>query len=205
MVQPTDEELVRQAVDGDPDAFEVLVRRWERGLYHFIFRYVGDPEDSLELCQETFLKAYRNLHRFDHRARFSTWLYTIAVNLCHSAFRGRRRPKPVSLDRPAIDGSEAGPSVAQTVADPNIDTEGDLVREQEAMVVRAALSSLPADLREVIVLKEYQGLRFREIAEILGAPVSTIKSKMYTGLDLLARKLEQGRWRDRAAAGPSEE
>ncbi|HEX9638200.1 MAG TPA: sigma-70 family RNA polymerase sigma factor [Acidobacteriota bacterium] len=193
MDRPTDEELVREAVAGDANAFEALVRRWEKGLYNFILRYLGDPERSRELCQEAFFKAYRNLHRFDHRARFSTWLYTIALNLCHSAFRKKPWPRLASLDESTVEG-EAGPQLAETVSDPTIDIEGDLGRDEEAMIVRAAVQSLPAELREVVLLKEYQGLRFREIAEMLGVPVSTVKSKMYAGLDLLARKLHHGRW-----------
>jgi RNA polymerase sigma-70 factor (ECF subfamily) len=196
MARPTDEELVRQAVAGDANAFEALVRRWEKGLFNFIQRYVGDAERSRELCQEAFFKAYRNLHRFDHRARFSTWLYTIALNLCHSSFRRKKLPKTYSLDE-AVDNSESGPRISETVSDPNVDTEGDLGKSEEAAIVRAAVHSLPQELREVILLKEYQGLRFREIAEILGVPVSTVKSKMYAGLDLLSRKLHHGRWRAR--------
>ena len=194
MDRPTDEELVREAVAGDANAFEALVRRWEKGLYNFILRYAGDVERSRELCQEAFFKAYRNLHRFDHRARFSTWLYTIALNLCHSSFRRKPLPRTYSLDD-AVDAAAARPRLSETVSDPRVDTEGDLGRSEEAAIVRAAVGSLPEELREVILLKEYQGLRFREIAQILGVPVSTVKSKMYAGLDLLARKLHHGRWR----------
>jgi RNA polymerase sigma-70 factor (ECF subfamily) len=180
---PSDEELVAAFQAGDPSAFDTLVSRWDRKIQGAIYRVVGAGEDSRDLCQEVFFKAYRALGSFKQEARFSSWLYQIALNACRDRLRRRRGRTQVSLDDLA-DGAreplQGGPSAL------------DLVEARDlARAVQAAMATLPDEQREVIALKEYQGLTFVEIAEALDVPVSTVKTRLYRGLGLLRQQLER--------------
>jgi len=181
---PTDEELVAATREGDSTAFDQLVHRWDRKIHGAAFRVLGSHEDAREVSQEAFLKAYRGLGGFEQRARFSSWLYQIALNLCRDRLRRKRGRHMVSLDEMGEDeGARLLPS------EPSVHREVeslDLSRR-----VARAVAELPAEQREVIVLKEYQELTFVEIAEVLGSPVSTVKTRLYRGLTELRRRLER--------------
>jgi RNA polymerase sigma-70 factor, ECF subfamily len=195
-MSPTDEELVARAQAGDASAFEVLVYRWERKIRGAIYRIVGADDDALDLCQETFLKAYRGLGSFKQEARFSSWLYQIALNLCRDRLRRRRGKTWVSLE--ALEDSAppahaSGPSALELVE------ARDLSR-----AVAGAVAALPEEQREVVVLKEYQGLTFLEIAEVLGLPMSTVKTRLYRALGLLREQLEQKGVRSASVVRPQQ-
>jgi RNA polymerase sigma-70 factor (ECF subfamily) len=181
---PTDEELVEQFQRGDPYAFDVLVGRWDRKIQGAIYRIMGPEEDARDLCQETLLKAYRALGTFKKEARFSSWLYQIALNTCRDRLRRRKSRPQVSLDELMETGEVApfgkGPSPLELIE------ARDLSR-----AVAAAVESLPQEQREVVVLKEYQGLTFQEIAQALDVPISTVKTRLYRGLSLLRQRLER--------------
>ena len=181
LMPPSDEELVERFQSGDPSAFDVLVRRWERKVQGAIYRLVGPGEDVRDLTQETLLKAYRGLRTFKKEARFSSWLYQIAVNVCRDRMRRGRGRSYVSFDELAETGQtrgEAGPSALELIE------ARDLSRQ-----VAAAVAALPEEQREVVVLKEYQGLTFLEIAEALDVPLSTVKTRLYRGLGQLRQQL----------------
>ncbi len=181
-LKPSDEELVLAFQGGDSQAFDVLVARWDRKIQGAIYRVVGSDEDARDLAQEAFLKAYRVLGSFRHEARFSSWLYQIALNLCRDRLRRRRGKTFVSLD-------EAGESERAKSPDPSAH---ELLETQDmARLVAREIEDLASEQREVIVLKEYQGLTFAEIAEILGVPLSTVKTRLYRGLTQLRRGLEK--------------
>src|SRR5688500_18517 len=167
---PTDEELVAAFQGGDPSAFDTLVGRWDRKIQGAIYRVLGASEDSRDLCQEVFLKAYRALGTFKREARFSSWLYQIALNACRDRLRRRRGRLQVSLDEAgdALENAHhAGPTALELVEARDV-----------ARAVQAAMATLPHEQREVIALKEYQGLTFAEIAEALDVPVSTVKTRL---------------------------
>ena len=179
---PSDEELVEQFQGGDPSAFETLVRRWDRRIQGLIYRVVGGEEEARDLCQETFLRAYRGLGTFKKEARFSSWLYQIALNVSRDRLRRRRLRNHVSLDEMAEDGdvpwAQGGPSAL------------DLVESRDlSRAVAHAVAALPEEQREVIVLKEYEDLTFQEIALILDVPLSTVKTRLYRGLGQLRLQL----------------
>ena len=179
----TDEELVASSLAGDPSAFDLLVLRWDRKIQGAIYRLMGSEEEARDLCQEAFLKAYRGLGGFKGEAKFSSWLYQIALNLCRDRMRRRRGRVMVSLD--ALEADAQG----QILRDEGASTQ-DLVEAHDMQQrVRAAVMALPDDQREVIVLKEYEGLTFQEIAEVLGLPVSTVKTRLYRGLDRMRERL----------------
>ena len=182
-MRATDEDLVEAFQGGDTAVFDILVQRWDRKFQGAIYRFVGASEDARDLCQEAFLRAYRGLRTFKKDARFSSWLYQIALNVCRDRLRRRRGRTLVSLDELDESGQEAavlpGPSPLDLAE----------ARDISDRVARA-VASLPDDQREVIVLKEYQGLTFAEIADVLGVPLSTVKTRLYRGLVQLRQRLE---------------
>lgn len=177
----TDEELVAAVQSGDMQSLGQLVVRWERPLYRFVSRMVPRPEDAHDVCQETFLRVLNRADRFRSGSRFSTWMYQIALNLCRDQARRRRRwGKIVDDDRDAP---------TETTAAPGLSPEAGTERSKMARAVRNGLLEIPAEQREVLILKEYEGLKFKEIAEVLSCPESTVKSRMYYGLNGLRSAL----------------
>jgi len=181
----TDEELVARAKGGDLDSFNQLILRWERPIYALAYRVIGREEDARDVCQETFLRAFRALPGFKGQAKFSSWLYRIALNLCRDWIRRQRRAPTVQLAEgvdPAELASEQGP----------VESIEDLVARREmSLVVEEAMALLPEEQRTAIVLKEYHGMTFQEIADLQGCPLSTVKTRLYQGLSVLRRHLEK--------------
>ncbi len=182
-MEVTDQHLIERVLGGETDAFGTLVHRWERHIYGLTLRMLGHTEDARDATQETFISAYSNLKNFRGDAKFSSWLYRIALNVCHSRLRRRSRRPDASLEEQF---EEVGFEPASTA--PRIDDE--LLDQQVRAHVRKALGAIPADMRQVIIMKEYQDLKFHEIAEILDIPISTVKTRMYTGLRELRKRLE---------------
>ena len=181
----TDAELIERFLKGEVAAFNTLVRRWERETYNFILRYVGNREDARDLCQKTFIRVYQGLRRLRDPQKFSTWLYQIAVNACHDASRSRR--PVVSLEGQGEEDSEAPEMATEPSTYPDAIVHNLGVRE----LLNRALQSIPEEQRVVVVMKEYQGLKFTEIAEALQVPLNTVKSRMYYGLRALRKIFEQ--------------
>jgi RNA polymerase sigma-70 factor (ECF subfamily) len=180
----SDDQLIERTLAGETDTFNLLVRRWERQIYSLALRMMGREEEARDVCQETFLAAYRNLGSFRGEAKFSSWLYRIALNACHSRLRRQGTASELSLDETDDEGRRL--EIADLTAEEASDR---LHRNQRVAIVRRALHALPAEMRQVIVMKEYEELTFAEIAEVLGLPVSTVKSRLYTGLQLMRAKL----------------
>ncbi len=181
----TDEELVARCLQGDTECFNQLIVRWERPIFALAYRLLGHDEDARDVCQDTFLRAFRALPGFKGEAKFSSWLYRIALNLCRDWIRRQRRTPVV----PAPDGVElAELKDAAQVVEPMEDV---LARRQLSQSVAKAMRSLTADQRSALILKEYHGLTFQEIAELLGCPLSTVKTRLYQGLTVLRRELER--------------
>jgi len=174
----TDEQLIHAVQGGDLDSLGVLVTRWEQPLFRFAFRLLRTHEDARDVCQETFLRVLHNSERFRDGARVSTWLYQIALNLCRDQVRKRRRWGLLVDTSRDTRTAPAGLAFADSNADPS----QELAIDEQRRAVGRALSEIPPEQREVLVLKEFEGLKFREISEILGCPESTVKSRMYYGL-----------------------
>lgn len=175
----TDEELLQALKAGDTDSLGVLVARWEQPLFRFVFRMMPRQEDARDICQETFLRVLKKAHRFRQGSRFSTWMYQIALNLCRDQMRKRRRWSRLVTRRSDLPEPSGGaPSVLEAARDPRKVVE----QREKNEAVRRALDQLPVEQREVLILKEFEGLKFREIAAILDCPESTVKSRMYYGL-----------------------
>jgi RNA polymerase sigma-70 factor (ECF subfamily) len=181
----TDEDLVARSRGGDLDSFNQLILRWERPIYALAYRVIGREEDARDVCQETFLRAFRALPGFKGQAKFSSWLYRIALNLCRDWMRRQRRAPTVQLLEgvdPVELAAEQGP----------VESIEDLVSRRElSAVVEEAMALLPEEQRTAIVLKEYHGMTFQEIADLQGCPLSTVKTRLYQGLSVLRRHLEK--------------
>jgi RNA polymerase sigma-70 factor, ECF subfamily len=166
-----DSDLVRGARKGDVQMYNRLVSRWEKRVYNYLLRIVGSPDDALDVSQEAFLKAYQSLARLDDPGRFGPWLYRIAHNEAISHIRRRRPSEELGAAEPAVPPARS------------------LAGVELSLAVETALARLSADQREAVILKIYEGFKFDEIAAILGCPASTVKSRVYTGLDQLREVL----------------
>jgi RNA polymerase sigma-70 factor (ECF subfamily) len=163
-----DRDLIARARRGNVEAYNLLVSRWEKRVYNYLLRLVRDREDALDLAQDVFLKAFQNLKKLEDVDRFASWLFRIAHNEAYSMLR-RSRPDDTAI------GFDPGCS----------DSSSGLYPIELTLAVESALRRLNDDQREAVLLKVYQGFKFEEMAEILSCPVSTIKSRLYTALDLL--------------------
>lgn len=168
---------------GDTLAFNRLVLKWEKSIYNLTLRMLQDPDEAAEAAQEVFLSALKNIRRFRQDAKFSTWLYRIAVNHCISRLRRRPPGFHYSLDD----------TRSEIYRDERLHTheshERELLREERRSQVRQALAHLTPEQRAVVELKFYQDQTFEEIASIIQAPLSTIKSRLYSGLETLKIRL----------------
>ena len=182
----SDEELVALATAGDLESFNQLVARWERPIYALAYRTLGREEDARDVVQEAFLSAFRGLRGFKGQAKFSSWLYRITLNLCRDWIRRERRAPIVAT--PA--GTDPNTFADEQVA-PSVSVEELVGRRQMSDAVAQAMAELPEEQRTAILLKEYHGLTFQEIADTLQCPLSTVKTRLYQGLSVLRRRLER--------------
>ncbi len=184
----SDESLVERTVRGDTHAYDELVCRWQRVIYNLVYRMLGKEFEAEEVCQDAFTAAYLNLKNFRREAKFSSWLYRIAINLSTSHLRKRQRAHLESLDAMHENGTAELDVIQWNLAGQR-SLEQQAVEEDRARRVRRAIERLPDDHRVIIILKEYQGLTFQEIAEILNIPTSTVKTRMYAGLNEMKKHL----------------
>ena len=182
--ESSDNRLIARTLAGETEAFSVLVKRWERPIYSLSLRMLGKDEDARDACQEAFIAAFRNLSKFRGDAKFSSWMYRIALNACHTRLRNAGIVK-YSLDETDENGRQ------KDVVDKSaVSLSDQLQLDERTQFVRRALQALPPEMRQVIVMKEYEEMTFVEIAEILHLPISTVKSRLYTGLQQMRLRLE---------------
>ena len=183
--EETDEQLVALAAGGDTGAFNQLVVRWERPIFALAYRTLGREEDARDVCQEAFLRAFRAIKGFKRQAKFSSWLYRIALNLCRDWIRKERRVTVVQ----ASDDLE---SETRATLDPRQDSVEEIVTRRDlGRAVERVMATLPDEQRATIVLKEYHGLTFQEIADLQKCPLSTVKTRLYQGLGVLRQQLDR--------------
>lgn len=185
MASSSDEELVALSQGGDLDSFNQLVLRWERPIYALAYRVIGREEEARDVAQETFLRAFRALKGFKGQAKFSSWLYRITLNLCRDWIRREKRA-PVAQAPEGVDLVELAGE-----ATPAESIEELVGRRQLGRAVSRAMAVLPEEQRTAIILKEYHGLTFQEIAELLDCPLSTVKTRLYQGLSVVRKQLQQ--------------
>lgn len=180
-----DSEVVQAFLDGEPRAFGELVRRYDSRLLNFVYRTVGDRERAQDLVQETFVRVYRHLHRFDQSKKFSTWIYTIASNLAKNELRNRSR-NPLVLFQTIKKHWEADHRPLEW--EDNSYRPDDLFRKRHLQeMVEKAVQELPEHHRIVFVLRELEGKTYEEIAEITGVNLGTVKSRLNRARNNFAR------------------
>ena len=181
----TDEQLVEMAVGENPDAFGVIVKRWERKIFALCYGMLSREDEAKDAAQETFIAAYKNLSKFRGEAKVSSWLHRIAVNQCLTTKRRTKTRSENYLDDE--NGTADKVFIASTKMSPSKMTE----QNERLQYVRQAVNALPADLKQIVVMKEFEELTFQEISDTLELPLSTVKSRLYTALKQLRMKLEK--------------
>jgi len=185
----TDEQLMARFQAGDSTALEELFNRFQKPLFNFFLRTVGGRETAEDLVQETFLKVYRFGHTFrGSQAKFTTWLYSVAGNQCRDYLRQRSRRPETTLDE-NLEGSHADDLVDRRLEVGVSSVEDHLIRMELRSLLEAAIQSLPEKERIAIVLREYQGLEYREIADVLGCPIGSVKVLIFRARQHLRQKL----------------
>jgi RNA polymerase sigma-70 factor (ECF subfamily) len=185
-LERTDEELIAAYRHGDAGAFELLLRRHRAPLFTFLVRMLGDKERAEDLAQETFLRIVKGAQAWEQRARFQTWLFTIARNLCVDASRRDRFRRTESLD---AQGPDDEPAMVDSVPGHEIDPARGAQSAQLRPLLQKALLGLPSEQREVFILREQTGVAFKEIAEILSVNENTVKSRMRYAIEGLRKAL----------------
>lgn len=192
-IKRTDEELMLEFQKGDVRAYEELMKRHRNGVYNFIYRFLGNKETAEEVFQEVFIKIYKAAQKYTPNGKFTTWLYTITRNQCVDTFRRNKIRESLSLDG---NGRDEETKLSDTV--PSEDIPPDVLSSAHEIegVLEMALKKLNDDQREVFLLREKQGFKFEEIAEMTGVSVNTVKSRMRYALEGLRRMLKQSRYRE---------
>lgn len=177
-----DAQLVEEFRSGNIEAFNALVERWQQRIHRFAYRYFCSHDEAMEITQKTFIKAYKKLDTLDDAEKFSSWIYRIANNLCLDETKraGRRRLTSMEV--------LANHPIAKSITE---NPDRTIQQQELGTLLQQALNQLPAEQRIVVIMKEYEGLKFREIADILDEPENTVKSRMYYGLTALRKLFEK--------------
>lgn len=182
--------LLARARDGDKNAQGKLVQLWYKRIYNFGYKFFFDHDIAMEVTQKTFISMHRNLGHLQDLGRFRSWMYTIAVNYCREELRKRKSTRTVSLDTLAP-GEQENSYQWESSGALHENPDRQLRHSELSDLLQKCLLELSAEQREVVIMKEYEGLKFREIAEALNISENTVKSRMYYGLDGLKMILER--------------
>lgn len=181
------ESLIVKAKDGDDTAFNKLMELWYKRIYNFAYKYFGDHDLAMEVAQRTFITVHKNLRQLRELERFKPWLYRIAHNHCHDEDRKMKKRNVISMFN---EESEISAEVGSKISgDIDYSPDKKLQRKELTAQILDGLQNLNNDQREVVIMKEYEGLKFREIAEALKISENTAKSRLYYGLKFLKKRL----------------
>nr|WP_276358065.1 RNA polymerase sigma factor SigW [Cohnella sp. YIM B05605] len=186
-MEAMDARLARLARKGDQRAFAELVSMYKDKLYHLAYRMIGNRQEAEDVVQDAFLRVFKNLDRYDENQKFSTWIYRIATNLCIDRLRKRRNVYSLdseSSEHEGLDGYAMLPSDERT-------PESELLLSETQKIVQEAMDTLPAKYKGVMVLRYMQDLSLQEISDVLGMPVTTVKTRVHRGREFLRKKLER--------------
>ncbi len=185
--ESTDQQLVDQVMAGNKNAFNLLVMRYQHRVAALIARFVQDPREVEDVAQEAFLKAYRALPLFRGDSAFYTWLYRIAVNTAKNYLVARsRRPPAQDLEIDEVEPTETG-SVLREIESP----EGSLSTSELKVAIEAALDSLPEELKTAFILREFSGLSYEDIADVMDCPVGTVRSRIFRAREAIDHKITE--------------
>jgi len=186
MADDTDQQLVDRVLGGDKNAFNLLVLRYQHRVAALVGRFVHDRQEAEDVCQEAFIKAYRALSLFRGDSAFYTWLYRIAVNTAKNYLVSRnRRPPSSDLDYEEAESIDGG-GLLQEIENP----ESSLLTAKLEEVIHAAIAELPEDLRTAFTLREFAGLSYEDITEIMNCPVGTVRSRIFRAREAIDKKIK---------------
>ena len=191
-----DDTLIRRAAQKDEQAFEQLMLLHQKAVYNICYRMAGNAEDALDLSQEVFLKLWRTLEQYQFDAAFSTWLYRMTQNACIDFLRRQKRQQHASLT--VSDDEAAGKELS--VPDPAPLPEDRVIFNEKQEAIRTAMNDLPPDFREVLELRVVRNLPYEQIAQIMGLPVGTVKSRLARARLQLKKRLEAGNFFEQGAS-----
>jgi RNA polymerase sigma-70 factor (ECF subfamily) len=194
----TDEALMVAYQKGDVRAFEVLLSRHRKPVYNFILRFCHIPALAEDLLQDTFLRVIKGADSYERQAKFTTWLYTIARNLCVDASRRGKHRKAASLDAPV--GDDGSATLLDRVPDQGPAVDRKVLGRELGGKLHAAIAKLSEEQREVFLMREVLDMPFKDIADVVGCPENTVKSRMRYALEKLRSELEE--YADMAKAAP---
>lgn len=181
---------MRRLRDGDDLALNELMNRWQQPLVRFLYRYTVSEADALDLAQDTFVRVYEHRAKYDARGRFSTWLYTIATNLCRNHARWKSRHPTVSMETEVA--ADSASTLGEQLHDPSATPAQATQTDELAGAVRDAIQALPDDQRTATLLYEYEDAAYADIATVLGCSVKAVENKLYRARQSLREKLS--RW-----------
>ena len=186
MAKDTDKELVRRVKKGDRDAFDLLFSRYQHKILNLVSRYLRDPQDVEDVAQEAFIKAFRALPRFRGESAFYTWLYRIAINTAKNHLVARsRRPPGTDVDVEDAEYFDGNDALRESES-----PEAALARDQLSAEIDLAIAGLPDDLRSAVTLREFDGLSYEQIAEIMDCPVGTVRSRIFRARESIDKRIE---------------
>lgn len=189
----TDAALIERFLEGDVDAFNMLVWRWEKPLYNFIRRNIGNEETAKDICQTAFIRIFKELKRLREPTKFTPWMYRIALNLCRDEYKRKKNRRHFYMEDVLVNDDSKN-VIMQLPDQENKNPEEMMQNQQIGDILNQIMMTLPDEQRVVIVMKQYQGLKFTEIADILDQPINTIKSRLYYGLRSLKKILEESHY-----------
>lgn len=182
MNTPTDEQLLREYLDGKTAGFELLVRRHTQELLQFVQRFTGSSASAEDVVQETFVQVHHSAVQFDSSRRFKPWLFTIAANKARDYLRRVNRRREVPFDAQVGEENDSGQRFIDLLSGQSVVPEDDLLLEEKRRLVRGVMESLPEKLAEVLILAYYHRFPYRDIAEVVGVPLGTVKSRLHSAV-----------------------
>lgn len=189
ITEQADEDLMVLYQKGEVRAFEVLLSRHRKPVYNFVLRFVGDKETAEDLLQETFMRVIKGAEAYKRQAKFTTWVYTIARNLCVDQSRRRKHRKHASLDAP-LDASEESGTLMDVIPGNEMASDRKTVNKQLHATMQKAIAELSEEQREVFLMREFLDMPFKQIADVVGVPENTVKSRMRYALEKLRLELD---------------
>lgn len=178
--------LVARVQEGDYQAFDLLVKKYQHRLLALAQRFVGDPDEAMDVVQDTFIKVYKSLPRFRGESAFYTWIYRITVNTAKNFLASRhRRPQSAEVELEELESSQYGYALHE-VATP----EAEMYRDQLELIVMKAIRNLPEELRTALVLREFEGLSYDDIAVVMECPIGTVRSRIFRARDAVNQKIK---------------
>ncbi|MDN5200832.1 RNA polymerase sigma factor [Fulvivirgaceae bacterium BMA10] len=183
--------VIQLSISGDEQAFTTLVKEWYSRIYNFSLRYFNDHDMAMEVTQKTFISAHKNISKLENYKSFRSWLYRIASNYCHEQDRRSKRSKVFSLFSHKKNDELVDMVDIKTYHANQYETEKTFRKEEITTMLKKAMAQIPEDQRVILIMKEYEGFKFREIAEALQLSENTVKSRMYYGLRALKKVLDK--------------